>query len=207
MIDRRGIVFIISSPSGGGKTTICDSLLKSDSNIIPSVSYTTRTPRFNEIDGKDYFFVSKDDFFAMKEDGYFLEYAKVFDNYYGTPYTHINDHIKNGIDVLLNIDWQGLNVVENFFKDDVVSVFILPPSIDVLRNRLINRNTDSIDVIDERMNCAKNEINHCTYYQYLVINDILDSTILNVKSILNSERMRYKRLLNFTNILRSLYKF
>lgn len=203
-LNRRGLLFILSSPSGAGKTTISRMLLTADDQIQLSVSATTRPPRAGEIDGVDYHFVSHDKFTKMVEDDDFYEWAEVFGNRYGTPKGYIRKGLKEGQDFLFDIDWQGTQQLKQKDDQDVVTVFILPPSLDELRNRLESRATDSEDVIDRRMDRARNEISHWAEYDYVVINDDVDQCFVRVREILHAERMKRTRQTGLIPFVRGL---
>lgn len=201
---RRGLLFILSSPSGAGKTTLSRKLLESDSDIKLSVSATTRPPRSGEIDGVHYQFVSDDDFDRMVEEDDFYEWAEVFGHRYGTPKGAIRDALKNGQDFLFDIDWQGTQQLYQKDQQDVVSVFILPPSLAELRRRLESRAQDSSEVIDSRMERARAEISHWAEYDYVVINDNVDECFERVCEVLDAERMRRTRQTGLIPFVREL---
>ncbi|WP_395328588.1 guanylate kinase [Novosphingobium sp. BL-8H] len=201
---RRGLMLIMSSPSGAGKTTISRMLLEHDPHIRNSVSCTTRPPRPGEVDGKDYFFVSQAQFDRMAEEGEFLEWATVFGNSYGTPKAHVKAGLKDGEDYLFDIDWQGTQQLYQKLERDVVRVFLLPPSIDELRRRLTGRGTDSVDVIAARMERARSEISHWDGYDYVVVNDDIQACFEKVKKILAAERMRRARQTGLIGFVREL---
>lgn len=203
-LHRRGLLFILSSPSGAGKTTLSRKLLAADDEIKLSVSATTRPPREGEIDGTHYSFVSDADFDQMVEEDDFYEWAHVFDNRYGTPKGAIRKALKEGHDFLFDIDWQGTQQLYQKDQQDVVSVFILPPSIDELARRLKERATDSDDVIDGRMERAKAEISHWAEYDYVVVNDNLEDCFAKVRKILDAERMRRTRQTGLIPFVREL---
>jgi guanylate kinase len=203
-IPRRGLLFILSSPSGAGKTTLSKKLLAADSNIAMSVSVTTRKPRPGEVDGKDYHFITKDQFEAMIAAGQLLEWASVFGNLYGTPREPVESALNAGKDVLFDIDWQGTQQMAQAMKEDLVRVFILPPSVEALRQRLINRNQDSSTVVAKRMAEASREISHWPEYDYVVVNDIIDDAHRQITSILTAERLRRRRQLGLTEFVRAL---
>lgn len=203
-LHRRGLLFILSSPSGAGKTTISRKLLDADEEIRLSVSVTTRPPRPGEIDGVHYTFVSDEQFDRMVEQDDFYEWAHVFDYRYGTPKGSIRAALKEGQDFLFDIDWQGTQQLKQKDDQDVVTVFILPPSIAELRRRLETRATDSGDVIDNRMERAKAEISHWAEYDYVVINDDLERCFAKVREILHSERMRRTRQTGLIPFVREL---
>ena len=192
-IQRRGLMLVLSSPSGAGKTTLSRKLLASDGAVTMSVSTTTRAPRSGEEEGKDYFFVSPDRFARMVEGDAFLEHAQVFGNHYGTPKEPVHLALAQGRDVLFDIDWQGTQQLRQQAGDDLVSIFVLPPSHDELERRLRARAQDAEDVVQVRMAKANNEISHWAEYDYVVINDDLDSTLAKIRIILDAERMKRGR--------------
>lgn len=197
-------MFIMSSPSGAGKTTISRMLLERDGHIRMSVSCTTRPPRPGEIDGKDYHFIGQDQFDRMVENGEFLEWATVFGNCYGTPKAQVKAGLKDGRDYLFDIDWQGTQQLYQKLERDVVRVFLLPPSIDELRRRLTGRGTDSAEVIAARMERARSEISHWDGYDYVVVNDDIDACFAKVQQILAAERMRRARQTGLIGFVREL---
>ena len=203
-LNRRGLLFILSSPSGAGKTTISRMLLGADDAIELSVSATTRPPRSGEIDGVDYHFVSDAKFDQMVEEDDFYEWAEVFGNRYGTPKGYIRRGLKEGRDFLFDIDWQGTQQLKQKDEQDVVTVFILPPSLAELRQRLEGRGTDSEDVIDRRMDRARAEISHWAEYDYVVINDDVDACFVKVREILHAERMKRTRQTGLIPFVRGL---
>ena len=203
-IGRRGLMLVLSSPSGAGKTSIARRLLAEDDNLVLSVSATTRLPRPNEADGRDYHFVDKDRFDAMVADNAFLEYAEVFGNFYGTPKADVMAVLERGGDVLFDIDWQGTQQVANAARDDLVSVFVLPPSRATLQDRLVSRAQDSDEVVASRMAKASDEISHYREYDYIVVNDDLELAVGAVRSILAAERLRRDRQSGLTSFVRGL---
>lgn len=203
-LQRRGLMFILSSPSGAGKTTIARKLLAADADIQLSVSATTRPIRPGEIDGRDYHFVAQSDFNAMVDEHAFLEWAHVFGHSYGTPKAQIWNGMKEGKDFLFDIDWQGTQQLNQRAHEDVVPVFILPPSIDELRRRLEARGTDDAKVIDARMERARAEISHWSEYRYVVVNDDIDRCFAQVREILHAERMRRERQTGLVRFVRGL---
>ncbi len=203
-LHRRGLMFILSSPSGAGKTTISRMLLDGDERIKLSVSVTTRPPRPGEVDGVHYHFVSDAEFDAMVAEDDFYEYAPVFGYRYGTPKGRIRTALKNGQDFLFDIDWQGTQQLYQKDQQDVVRVFILPPSIDELRRRLESRAQDESDIIDARMDRARAEISHWDAYDYVVINDDVDTCFAKVARILAAERMKRQRQTGLIPFVREL---
>ena len=203
-LHRRGLMFILSSPSGAGKTTISHRLLTADDEIELSVSATTRPKREGEVDGVDYHFVSESQFDRMVEEDDFYEWAHVFGQRYGTPKGYIRKGLKEGRDFLFDIDWQGTQQLKQKDDQDVVTVFILPPSLPELRRRLESRATDSADVIDGRMNRARDEISHWAEYDYVVVNDDVDECFVKVREILHAERMRRTRQTGLIPFVRQL---
>ena len=203
-LNRRGLLFILSSPSGAGKTTISRMLLGADDAIELSVSATTRPPRSGEIDGVYYHFVSDAKFDTMVEEDDFYEWAEVFGNRYGTPKGYIRRGLKEGRDFLFDIDWQGTQQLKQKDEQDVVTVFILPPSLDELRRRLESRAQDSAEVIDSRMERARGEISHWAEYEYVVVNDDVDQCFEKVRRILDAERMRRTRQTGLIPFVREL---
>lgn len=203
-LHRRGLMFILSSPSGAGKTTLSRKLLEADSDIKLSVSVTTRPPRPGEIDGVHYTFVSNDEFDAMVAEDDFYEWAEVFGNRYGTPKGAIRAALKDGQDFLFDIDWQGTQQLYQKDQQDVVRVFILPPSIDELHRRLQGRATDSAEVIAARMERARAEISHWDGYDYVIINDDIEVCFGKVRAILEAERMKRARQTGLIPFVREL---
>lgn len=197
---------MLSSPSGAGKTTIARALLECDDHIKMSISMTTRSPRPGEIHGKDYFFVTQKDFQERLEEDAFLEHAKVFDHHYGTPKDYVFDTLKIGKDVIFDIDWQGTQQLSLYARDDLVSVFILPPSLNELEERLLSRGQDSMDVMKKRMEKAGDEMSHWAEYDYVIVNHDLEQSIQQVLEILRAERLKRTRqwgLVEFVKTLRS----
>ncbi|MBI1954021.1 MAG: guanylate kinase [Proteobacteria bacterium] len=204
-IQRRGIMLVLSSPSGAGKTTICNHLLQLESNLTPSISVTTRPVREGEVNGLDYHFVTKERFKDMLNEGCFLEYAEVFDHYYGTPKKQVLDALTAGKDIIFDIDWQGTQQLAQLARTDLVSVFILPPSIKELEQRLRKRAKDSEEVIQKRMSEAIHELSHWAEYDYVVVNYNLEKSVSYIRSILIAERLKRTRqlgLVDFVNRLR-----
>jgi len=204
-LQRRGLMFILSSPSGAGKTTIARRLLEEEgSELSMSVSVTTRPMRPGEVDGRDYFFVGRERFDQLVEDDAFFEWAEVFGNCYGTPKAEIRERLKRGEDFLFDIDWQGTQQLYQRAQGDVVRVFLLPPSIEELEQRLRSRGTDSDEVIRGRMERARAEISHWDAYDYVVINDDIEACFGKVKMILEAERMRRLRQTGLIDFVREL---
>ena len=204
VISRRGLMLVLSSPSGAGKTSIARQLLAEDDNLTLSVSATTRLARPNEVDGRDYHFVDQARFDEMVAADAFLEYATVFGNSYGTPKADVMAVLAAGGDVLFDIDWQGTQQVANAARDDLVSVFILPPSRTALQSRLEGRGQDSAGVVAARMAKASDEISHYPEYEYIVVNDDLDRSVRSVRAILAAERLRRDRQNGMTEFVRTL---
>ncbi len=184
-----GNLFIVSAPSGAGKTSLVAALLASTADIALSISYTTRPPRPGEANGKDYHFVSRETFMDMAGRGDFLESAEIYGNLYGTSQSWIKAEIASGRDILLEIDWQGAAQVRRFFPD-CISIFVLPPSIQTLEDRLKGRGKDSEDVIARRMQAARDEISHVSEFDYVIINNKLDEAVLQLRSVVIAARMR-----------------
>jgi len=192
-IQRRGLMMVLSSPSGAGKTTISRRLLESDSELTLSVSVTTRTQRPKEINGRDYKFIDLTEFNLLVNRDQLLEHAKVFGNYYGTPRLPVENTLASGRDVLFDIDWQGTQQLSEKARDDLVSVFILPPSWAELERRLYSRAQDDPSEINRRMAKASDEMSHWAEYDYVIINRDLDQSVAAVKGILQSERLKRRR--------------
>ncbi len=205
-LDRRGVLFVLSSPSGAGKTTISKKMLAADSEIALSVSATTRPMRPGEEDGKDYHFVDVDTFKHMAADGEFLEWAHVFGHRYGTPRARVDELLDKGKDVLFDIDWQGAQQLYQEAGPDVVRVFVLPPTMEELERRLRARNTDSDEVIAARMARAANEISHWDGYDYVLINDEVDACFDQVAAILRAERLKRRRQIGLIGFARDLIR-
>ncbi|OEY86980.1 guanylate kinase [Wolbachia pipientis] len=203
-VESEGILLILSSPSGAGKTTISKRLLQESTNLVGSISFTTRKPRVKEIDGKDYFFVTKEQFNTLCLAGQMLEYAEVFGNFYGVPKDFIERSLENGISVLLNIDWQGAFHLFKIMTEKIVSVFILPPSMQELRLRLNKRNSESNSIIEHRLIQAKEEISKCYQYDYVIVNDDIDKSIKDILIILDAERLKVHRRTHLAKLLKSL---
>ena len=204
LVGRRGLMLVLSSPSGAGKTTIARRLLDEDAGLELSVSATTRQRRPGEVEGKDYHFVTTSDFQIMINDRTLLEYAKVFENYYGTPLAPVMAALLEGRDILFDIDWQGTQQLADASREDLVSVFILPPSTRDLEQRLLSRAQDTVDVVAKRMSKAADEISHYREYDYILVNRDIDVAVAQVKAILQAERLRRDRQVGLTNFVKKL---
>ena len=204
MMTRRGLMLVLSSPSGAGKTSIARSLLTRDKEINMSVSATTRPRRPGEAEGKDYYFVDEEKFKTDINKGLFLEYARVFDHYYGTPLSLVQKLLSSGCDVLFDIDWQGTQQIKAKARDDLVSIFVLPPSTAELEKRLITRAQDSAEVVAGRMARAADEMSHYPEYDYIIVNHDLDQSIDAVHTILKAERLRRSRQASLTEFMKQL---
>jgi guanylate kinase len=203
-IERRGLLLVLSSPSGAGKTTLARRLIDADPDISMSVSVTTRKPRPGEEEGRDYVFVDEAKFKRMAEGGELLEWARVFDNFYGTPRAPVEAAIAQGKDILFDIDWQGAQQLSEKMKHDVARVFILPPSAASLEERLRNRAQDSDDVVRRRMSQASDEISHWPEYDYVIVNTDLPTSMEGLTAILAAERLRRERLNGLTGFVRQM---
>ena len=189
-INHHPFLIIISSPSGAGKTTLCKMIVQNDPLIKLSISATTRPKRPQEQDGIDYFFVSENQFNEMKNNQQLLEFATVFDNQYATPKQKVDHHLTNGHCVLFDIDWQGARQIkQKYQQNDVVSIFILPPSLQELERRLKARAQDSLEIVNKRMQEAKNEISHYHEYDFVIVNDDLNNSYHKIKSIIEAKRV------------------
>ena len=203
-IQRRGLMLVLSSPSGAGKTTLSRQLLDNDKQIQLSVSATTRARRPSEKDGVDYSFVDTATFSGMIDRGEFLEHARVFDHYYGTPRGPVEAALKAGRDVLFDIDWQGTQQLQEKGRDDLVTVFILPPSTRDLEKRLKTRAQDSPDIVAQRMAKAADEMSHYAEYDYTIINRDIATSLMELKSILMAERLKRERQLGLVDFVKAL---
>ncbi len=201
---RKGFMLVLSSPSGAGKTSLARALVERETGIAPSISVTTRPRRANETDGVDYWFVPTEEFTAMRERGDLLEWANVFGNLYGTPRAPVERSLQAGRDVLFDIDWQGGAQLRQAAPDDVVCVFILPPSADVLRERLKSRALDSPEVIQKRLAEAPREIEAWRDYRYVIVNDDFQSSLDDLSAIVHAERLRRTRQTCLAGLVKSL---
>lgn len=205
-VARRGLMFILSSPSGAGKTTLAERLLTKDGEMVLSISATTRQRRPGEAHGKDYFFVSEDEFKRMRDNGEFMEWANVFGHYYGTPRSLVEDTLRQGRDVLFDIDWQGAQQLDEVAGEDVVKVFILPPSREELERRLRRRAQDPEDVVQKRMAKADAEMSHWAEYDYVIVNYDLDESEELLRSILFAERLKRRRQIGLSAIVKEMVR-
>lgn len=208
MSTRRGLMLVLSSPSGAGKTTLSRMLLEKHNaanDIVLSVSVTTRPPRPGEVDGRDYTFISQHDYGQLVQESALLEHARVFDHFYGTPKEFVERHLSRGVDVLFDIDWQGTRQLKQKSRDDLVSIFILPPTMHELERRLRARNQDAEEVVKKRMSKAAAEISHWQEYDYVLVNDNLDATLLRIEAILTVEREKRERQLWLADFVGGLF--
>jgi guanylate kinase len=203
-VSRRGMMLVLSSPSGAGKTTLSRRLLDEDKGVTLSVSVTTRKMRPSEVDGRDYSFIDRRRFDALVDKNELLEWAEVFDNCYGTPRTPVMDALAKGRDVLFDIDWQGTQQLREKARNDLVSIFILPPSIPELEKRLHKRAQDDYETIHRRMAKAADEMSHWAEYDYVVINRDLDRAFEEVRAILSAERLKRERQPGLSDFVRGL---
>jgi len=204
-LHRRGLMLVLSSPSGAGKSTVTRALMAQDPSLTMSVSVTTRPPRPSEVDGRDYTFISVDRFHTMVAEDALLEHAHVFGNFYGTPRAPVEARLAAGRDVLFDVDWQGTQQMAEKMGDDLVRVFILPPTMEELERRLRTRAQDPEDVVRGRMARAADEMSHWPEYDYIVVNRDIDQAIADVGAILTAERLRRRRqvgLADFVNAMR-----
>ncbi|MCF6272761.1 MAG: guanylate kinase [Rhodobacteraceae bacterium] len=202
---RRGLLIILSSPSGAGKSSLSKRVLERDRDVVFSVSATTRPPRAGEEDGREYFFKSRDDFNALIAAGGMLEHAEVFGNLYGTPLAPVEAAITSGHDVLFDVDWQGGQQIRNSaLSEAVVSIFVLPPSIAALESRLLNRGQDSAEVVAGRMAQSRSEISHWAEYDYVLINDDIDKAEGDLRAIVQAERLKRARVIGLNAFVAGL---
>ena len=203
-VEKKGMMFVLSSPSGVGKTTLTKKLAKNNTNFTISISYTTRKPRPSEINGKDYCFVNKEEFDSLIQGNNFFEYAKIFDNYYGTLKKPVLKFLSLGKDVLFDIDWQGTQQLKKIKDLSLVTFFILPPSIQVLKDRLLNRHQSQKKLIEQRMNKFNEEVTHWNEYNYVVINDDLEMCYNKILNIILSEKKGVSRTQNSDEIAKKV---
>lgn len=203
-VERRGLLLVLSSPSGAGKTTMAKRLLASDPLITLSISLTTRTPRAGEVDGQDYFFVDETTFEARRQAGELLEWARVFNHSYGTPRAAVETALQSGRDILFDIDWQGAQQISETMAQDLVRVFVLPPSGPILEDRLRSRAQDSDQVVADRMARASDEISHWGEYDYVIVNDDLQASSAALQAILIAERHKRDRQMGLPRFVRRI---
>lgn len=206
-VKRRGLMYVMSSPSGAGKTTITRALLKNNKDLVISISATTRNRRAGEVHAQDYFFLDTAEFGRMVEEGEMLEHAKVFGNYYGTPRKPVEEALSQGKDVIFDIDWQGTQQIAELAREDLVSVFLLPPSRATLEERLRGRAQTTLESekdIQGRMSKAADELSHYTEYDYVVINEDVNEAITKAQTILDAERIKRRRMEGLSEFVRGL---
>ena len=203
-MEKKGMMFVLSSPSGVGKTTLTKELAKKNSNFAISISHTTRKPRPNEIHGKDYYFVNEEEFNSLIKSNSFFEYAKIFDNYYGTLKEPVLKFLSFGKDVLFDIDWQGTQQLKEIKNLSLITFFILPPNIKVLKNRLLNRHQGQEELIKKRMNKFQEEISHWNEYSYVVVNDDLELCHNEILNIINFEKKGISKKQNHDEIAKKV---
>jgi guanylate kinase len=194
-IKRKGLMLILSSPSGAGKTTLANALLNSDKNIQLSISVTTRPKRKNEVHGKDYYFVTNEEYDEMLKNNMLMEHAEVFGYHYGTPKNQTEELLEKGVDIIYDIDWQGAFQLMENHKQTIASIFIMPPSMEILEKRLKQRNSDSSESIQTRLAEAKSEIIKSHYYDYILVNDKVEDTLKKIQYCLEAERNKHSRLI------------
>lgn len=204
--ERRGVTLVLSSPSGAGKTSLSRKLLERNKKLFLSVSCTTRPPRPGEINESDYFFIEESKFNEMQKNNEFLESAKVFDHCYGTPKKPIMDALDSGMDILFDIDWQGTQQLMNSLQDDLIKVFVLPPSAKELERRLLQRNQDSDEIVKGRMSKASNEISHYAEYDYIIINENFEESLSKIESIIIAEGLKRSRQIKIQDTIDNLLK-
>lgn len=200
-LQKKGLMLVLSSPSGAGKTTLAKALLSREKKMRLSVSATTRAPRPGEKEGKDYFFLKREDFFKKIKNGEFLEYAEVFGHLYGTLKKEVEKNLEKGIDQLFDIDWQGTQQLSQQAGSDIVRIFILPPSRKILEERLKKRAQDSPDEVQYRMSKAASEISHWAEYDYIIVNDDLEESLEAIQSIVISERLKRSRYIDLKDFI------
>tara|TARA_B100002049_G_C15948376_1_gene319366 strand:+ start:102 stop:734 length:633 start_codon:yes stop_codon:yes gene_type:complete len=204
LIEKKGMMFVLSSPSGAGKTTLTKKIAENNSNFTISISYTTRKARPNEINGKDYHFVTTEKFNSLVKENNFFEYANIFDNYYGTHKKTVLELLSKGKDVLFDIDWQGTQQLKKISDLSVVTIFILPPNIHVLKERLLNRHKGQEKLIQKRMNKFNEEVSHWNEYNYVVINDDLNKCYEKILNIIISEKKGIRKKQNLNEIRKKI---
>ena len=195
MLDRKGLLLVVSGPSGAGKGTICKALLNKNDDIKLSVSATTRKPRNGEVHGVNYFFIEKEEFTKMIENGEFLEYAQIYDNFYGTPISAIIECLEKGQDVILEIEMQGARQIKEVYPEGVF-IFVLPPSLEELKSRIVGRGTETVEEIEKRFSCAFEEINQIVNYDYFIINEDIEKSVNDVEAIISAEKNKVTRYKN-----------
>ncbi len=203
-MEKKGMMFILSSPSGTGKTTLTKKLAENNKKFAISISHTTRKPRLNEINGEDYHFVSIEKFNSLIKKNNFYEHANIFDNYYGTLKSTVKELLSQGKDILFDIDWQGTQQLKKIKELSIVTIFILPPNIQVLKNRLLSRHKDQKELIEKRMNKFNEEVSHWNEYNYVVINDDLNICYDNILKIITSEKKDIKQEQNFNEVKKKI---
>ena len=204
IVDKKGMMFVLSSPSGVGKTTLTKKLAENNSQFAISISHTTRKPRPNEIDGKDYYFITREEFDILIKKNDFYEFANIFDNNYGTHKETVIKLLSQGKDVLFDIDWQGTLQLKKITNLNIVCIFILPPNINILRDRLLNRHKGQEKLIEKRMNKFNEELSHWNQYNYVVTNDDLNICYEKIKSIIASEKKGIRQNQNYKEIKKEI---
>ena len=195
MLNRKGLLLVVSGPSGAGKGTICKALLNKNDQIKLSVSATTRKPRNGEVHGVNYFFIEKEEFTKMIENGEFLEYAQIYDNFYGTPKAAIIECLEKGQDVILEIEMQGARQIKEVYPEGVI-IFVLPPSLEELKSRIVGRGTETQEEIEKRFSCAFEEINQIVNYDYFIVNEDIEKSVSDVEAIICAEKNKVTRYKN-----------
>lgn len=195
MLNRKGLLLVVSGPSGAGKGTICKALLNKNDQIKLSVSATTRKPRNGEVHGVNYFFIEKEEFTKMIENGEFLEYAQIYDNFYGTPKAAIIECLEKGQDVILEIEMQGARQIKEVYPEGVF-IFVLPPSLEELKSRIVGRGTETQEEIEKRFSCAVEEINQIVNYDYFIVNEDIEKSVSDVEAIICAEKNKVTRYKN-----------
>ena len=195
MLNRKGLLLVVSGPSGAGKGTICKALLNKNDQIKLSVSATTRKPRNGEVHGVNYFFIEKEEFTKMIENGEFLEYAQIYDNFYGTPKAAIIECLEKGQDVILEIEMQGARQIKEVYPEGVF-IFVLPPSLEELKSRIVGRGTETQEEIEKRFSCAFEEINQIVNYDYFIVNEDIEKSVSDVEAIICAEKNKVTRYKN-----------